>query len=202
MPAPAKTEFVTNRRSVAVGTSMLFPNMYKPICIFALVGSLLVAAQDSSHANRAKPSTPAVGAACRLNAADEREVAAIPDRYRDAWFAPDASTSVMQLFIEDSTLLPAHGTAPVQGKKNITAWWWPPNSRPFELLEFTMTPQRTSGCGQVAQVSGLQTLKWKYKDENKTTYQAGTFLMVFRKQPDGRWLIDSFMWDDQPYVAK
>ena len=139
---------------------------------------------------------------CKLSAADERELAALPGRYRDAWFQPKAQQEVMKLFTEDSVLLPAHGTQPVEGKEKIAAWWWPPNSRPFQLLEFTMQTQRISGCGKVAYAWGPQTLQWKYTDETKVTYQAGTFLMVFRKQPDGHWLIHSFMWDDQPYVSK
>ena len=139
---------------------------------------------------------------CKLNASDEKEITALPGQYRDAWLLSDAQKQVMKLFVVDAVILPAQGTQPSAGKDKIAAWWWPPNARPFEILEFTMKTQRTSGCGKVAYAWGTQTLQWRYTGESKVTYQAGTFLMVFRKQPDGHWQVASFMWDDQPYVTK
>jgi uncharacterized protein (TIGR02246 family) len=143
---------------------------------------------------------PAVAATCKLTPADEQHLRPIPAMYRDAWLTPQAQNNVMRLFADDAVILPAHGTAFTQGKAKVAAWWWPPNARPFQILEFTISLQKLNGCGEVAYGWGTQTLKWKYNDEEKTISQAGTFMMVFRKQADGRWLISSFMWDDQPYV--
>ena len=172
--------------------------MKQRLLLSLLVICPIAIGQSSAPKERANKSSPVASNSCRLSATEEREVVALPGRYRDAWLQPDAQTMVMKLFTEESTILPAQGMDAVHGKTDITAWWWPPNSKPFEILEFTMPVRQVSGCGKMAYVWGLQTLKWRYTGEKSVTAQGGTYIMAFRKQANGRWLIDSFMWNDKP----
>jgi ketosteroid isomerase-like protein len=136
-------------------------------------------------------------AQCRLSRSDENAVTKLPQLYRDAWYSDDAEKSVMNLFVDSAAILPHHGVAPKNGAEAIRAFWFPKSTRPFDLLEFTMTPEAIDGCGEVAYVHGKQTLRWKFRDDPAVTSQRGTFLMIARKVGK-EWRVHRFMWDDAP----
>jgi len=136
-------------------------------------------------------------AQCRLAPKDESALKALPGAYRDGWFAADAEASVMKLFMPDAMILPHHGVAPRKGHAEIKKFWFPPNMASFQLLKLTMDPVEISGCGNIAYISGNQSVEWKMKESPQITFNAGTFLLIARKEK-GQWLIDRLMWDDPP----
>jgi uncharacterized protein (TIGR02246 family) len=134
---------------------------------------------------------------CILSADDRRSVGELAVRYRDAWFAPNPKVAVMALFAQDATILPHHGVEPRVGHAQIREFWFPPSSASFQLLSFAMERVDVAGCGPVAYVWGRQAVSWKTKGAPEVTSNAGTFLMVARRD-SGRWLIERLMWDDPP----
>jgi ketosteroid isomerase-like protein len=138
-----------------------------------------------------------LAAQCRLSSQDLKIVESLPKVYRDGWFAANASQEVMRLFSADAVILPHHGVKPRKGHAEIRQFWFPPNMASFQLLKLTMDPVEISGCGNVAYLWGNQSVEWKMKDAPQITSNAGTFLMIARKQ-GGKWLIDRLMWDDPP----
>ena len=59
--------------------------------------------------------------------------------YAAAWRANDAE-AVMRLFSEDAVLLPAHARDPVDGHAAMRRFWWPPNSRPTQVVSMEIEP--------------------------------------------------------------
>lgn len=139
----------------------------------------------------------AATAQCKLAPKDQQAVKALAQQYRDGWFADNASEQVMRLFSLDAVILPHHGVKPRKGHEEIKQFWFPPNMASFQLLKLTMDPVEVAGCGNVAHLWGNQSVEWKMKESPQITFNAGTFLMVARKQ-NGKWMIDRLMWDDPP----
>jgi uncharacterized protein (TIGR02246 family) len=128
-----------------------------------------------------------------LSASDREAVTRVYDQYVAAWLAGDAD-AVMRLLSDDAVLIPHHGLAPVVGASAIRKWWWPPDSPPMTINVFTVTYDQVGGSGQMAFVRGTQKLEWT--TGTKRSRNRGNHLTLFRKEPDGRWLITHQMWGD------
>jgi len=135
---------------------------------------------------------------CTLSDKDKASAQQVPAMYIAAWRSSDSEARVMALMTEDAVILPAHGTPPKSGAQAVRDFWFPKNSPPFTILGFTMVPQGVSGCGEIVELWGTQTLEWKMNDKPQITSQGGTFLMVLRRAKGSGWKIKSLMWDDYP----
>ena len=132
-----------------------------------------------------------------VSSADKESLRKVNQRYVAEWLAgrPDG---VMSVFEQDAVIMPHHGGAPREGEQAIRRFWWPPDSPPFRLNVFTMTPDEINGTANLAFIRGKSSLAYSF--ENNGAWQdfsnQGTYLMILRKNHRGEWHIARFMWDD------
>jgi uncharacterized protein (TIGR02246 family) len=121
---------------------------------------------------------------------------AVNDAYRAAWLAGD-SAGVLRLFTPDAVLLPHHGDPPVVGLEAIRAFWWPPGP-PTTVTTLDLTSDGAEVNGEIGTLWGRFALAFSYESEGRrrSVRNAGTYLMVLRRQPGGEWRITHRMWDD------
>ena len=134
-----------------------------------------------------------------LSAADFERIRAVSRSYCDAWLANDEA-AVLRLFTKDAVLLPHHGLEPVVGEASIRAFWFPKSGPPTTVTTLTQTVDEIGGSGDIAYLRGHSAVSWVSGTGTaaKTSSNAGTFLNILRRQPDGAWLITHQMWDDPP----
>lgn len=134
-----------------------------------------------------------------LTASDREAVRQLHEDYRVAWLANDGA-AVRKVFTNDAVLLPAHGLEPVVGMEAIKRFWWPPDGPPTTITRFEAAIDEIGGCGTIAYARGRTEVEWTVEDQGKASkfHNAGTFLTLFRKLPDGAWKISHQMWDNPP----
>jgi uncharacterized protein (TIGR02246 family) len=125
------------------------------------------------------------------------ELEALCFAYQNAWMSNDAE-AVLALFSEDAVLLPHHGDPAVIGKAAVRDFWWPANSPMTTITDFGTTVAEACAHGDVGHAWGRFSLAFSYADADKThqVSNAGSYLMLFRRQANGQWLISHRMWDD------
>jgi len=141
---------------------------------------------------------PALAAAeSGLSASDIAKIRRVHQRYEEGWRKGDAD-AVRSLFTEDCVLLPHHGDPPRVGKKEMNAFWFPPNSPPTTVTKLVLTLTSIGGDGQIAHVWGTDEVAWTTVQDGKSVAASnrGTFLNILKKQPNGEWKISHHMWDD------
>ena len=118
-------------------------------------------------------------------------------QYERAWLKNDAD-AVRSLFTEDSVLLPHHGDPPRIGRKDLDAFWFPPDSPPTTIDKLELHLTEIGGEGRIAYVWGTDEVAWTTVQNGKSTkvHNVGTFLNVLKKQADGSWKISHHVWDD------
>src|SRR5215467_10585369 len=132
-----------------------------------------------------------------LSASEREAIRQLHEDYRTAWLA-NQGAAVRKVFTDDAVLLPHHGLEPVVGMEAIKRFWWPKNGPPTTITRFEAAYDEVGGCGTIAYVRGRSEVEWTVDDHGKLTAfrNAGTFLTLFRKLPDGAWKISHQMWDD------
>ena len=117
--------------------------------------------------------------------------------YRLSWLRGDP-TGVQKTFDEDAVLIPHHGDRPVLGIEAIKSYWWPNNAPATKIVRLDITFDEIGGDGCYAFVRGNDSVEWvTATSAGEQKYgNAGTYLNVMRKQPDGSWRILQHMWDD------
>lgn len=134
-----------------------------------------------------------------LSQKDRDAVTKASENYRMAWLANDAE-AVRRNFTQDAVLLPHHGVDPVVGMDAINKFWWPASATKTTITRFEITYDELGGCGPIAFFRGRSRVDWTVEDNGKKTdfFNAGTFLTLMKKMPDGEWKITHQMWDDPP----
>jgi uncharacterized protein (TIGR02246 family) len=117
--------------------------------------------------------------------------------YQTAWLAGD-SAAVLRLFAPGAVLLPHHGDPPVVGLDAIRAFWWPSNTAATTITALNITTEGATLSGDHGTLWGRFALAFSYEAEGRlrSVRNAGTYLMVLRRQRDGEWRITHRMWDD------
>ena len=138
---------------------------------------------------------PAADAA--LSAADEKAVREVVAEYQRAWLANDAD-SVLRLFTSDAVLMPHHGVEPVVGLDAARAFWFPKDGPAVTITELVMTVDQVGGTCGMAFARGHSRVAWRTGQgaDATSSSNAGTNLMLLRRQADGGWRITHQMWDD------
>lgn len=146
----------------------------------------------------------ALGAARAIGAGalppnDEAKIRAVIREFEKAWLANDEE-GVMRLFTEDAVLLPHHGVEPRVGKKAARAFWFPKSGPPTTVTELSHTIDEIGGSGDLAYLRAHSRVAWTSGTaaDAKKSGNAGTLLVLLRRQPDGSWRISHQMWDDPP----
>jgi uncharacterized protein (TIGR02246 family) len=134
-----------------------------------------------------------------LSGSDRDAITKLNETYRQAWLANDAA-AVRRTFTQDAVLLPHHGLDPVVGMTAINQFWWPVDAPATTITRFETTYDEIGGCGPIAFVRGKSRVEWTVDEKSgKTKFSnAGTYLTLMRKTPDGTWKITHQMWDDPP----
>ena len=144
-------------------------------------------------------SSKAAGGIPTLTETDVAAIHATVEAYRQSWLAGDAE-GVLRTFTEDAVLLPHHGDPPVVGIAAIRSYWFAPGGPPTTITELALTIEQTSGNAGLAFVRGRDSVAWTVSRGGRITRSsnAGTYLNVMKKMPDGSWRIQAHMWDDPP----
>ncbi len=158
--------------------------MDPPASRTCLAGALLLA-MACAHGGPARPPED-----------ETRRLREVHEAYRRAWLASDTE-GVMRLFAPDAVLMPHHGLAPVVGAKAIRSFWFAPGP-PTVITRLDLELDELSVQDATGLVRGRSHVEWTV--EKGATVErwanAGTFLTVLRRGPDGAWLITHHMWDD------
>jgi len=146
----------------------------------------------------------ALAALLLLTKPDEVAIRKTLEAYRQSWLKNDPA-GVLATFTEDAVLLPHHGDPPVRGITNIRAYWFPSSPpQPTTITGLELTIDEISGDGSLAYVWGHDTVSWTRGSGASATNwtNAGTYLNVMRRMPDGSWRIQAHMWDDPANAQK
>ena len=146
--------------------------------------TLLVAVLIASHVGTA--------VAQDLNDADLNAMRAAAESYADAWLTSDADT-VMATFVDEPVLSPSQ-LPYLEGQDAARAFWFPADSPPTKVSEFTMTEIEASGSGNLGYVRGTFRLAFEYDGSNYENH--GKYVTILRKSQDGEWRITHHIWDD------
>jgi ketosteroid isomerase-like protein len=128
-------------------------------------------------------------------AADEAAIAEFNKRYLGA--INDGDIATLSSLTTEEHIMIAPGRPPTVGKKaNDEA-----NGRAFTMFEIdeTWTPQETVIDGNLAYQRGTFTVEATPKAGGNKSRTTGTFLRIYRRQPDGSWRMTRDMFNsDQP----
>jgi len=133
-----------------------------------------------------------------LSAADVAKIRAVNEAYAAGWLRNDPE-AVLNLFSGDAVLIP-QGNRPVEGIEAIKRFWWPAGGPRTTIKSFTITTDETGGGGNIGYVRGTFRFSFSYEEKGRTTQltNAGNYMMLMRRQPDGSWRISHRMWGDLP----
>jgi uncharacterized protein (TIGR02246 family) len=139
----------------------------------------------------------AEGCGEKLAPSDAAKIEAVHQAYSKAWLQNDEA-GVLKLFTDDAVIMPHHGDEPRVGKAAIKAFWFLPGAAPTKITKFELRTDEIGGSECLAFARGHFSLSWtsEVNGSTRTTSNAGTYLDIVRKQPDGSWKITHHMWDD------
>lgn len=128
---------------------------------------------------------------------DRASVQSLAGAYTAAWLRGETG-AILDLFTEDAVLIPHHGVPAVEGKAAIRNFFWPPESPPTRVTQFTLAPREISGHSQLALVRGRFSSSFSFDSPEgpKSFSNEGNFLLLARRELDGTWRIARYMWND------
>jgi ketosteroid isomerase-like protein len=129
-----------------------------------------------------------------LTARDSSEIEAVRNAYVQAWLADDTS-GVLATLDTGAVLLPP-GRLPLQGEREIRAFWWPTDGSHTTITAFDWTLDEMVGTGELAFTRGISTVEWRYVKDTVRAEQTtrSTNLTILVRGADGRWRILRQMW--------
>jgi uncharacterized protein (TIGR02246 family) len=138
--------------------------------------------------------SPARAPSAGLTAADSSGVAAVRDRYVQAWLADDTA-AVLALFEPGGMVLPP-GQRAIVGHDAIRDYWWPRDGSTTKILAFRWTPLELRGEGSLAVVRGESIVSWEYAKGGTATRDSSVSVnvTVLERSPDAGWRIAWQMW--------
>jgi uncharacterized protein (TIGR02246 family) len=140
----------------------------------------------------------AAGKSRGLSAKDVAKIRAVNEAYAAAWLRNDP-TAVLNTLSNDAVLIP-QGNRPVEGIAAIKKFWWPADGSRTTIKSFNITTDEIDGAGDVGYVRGTFQFSFSYEDKGKISdlTNAGNYMMIMKRQPDGTWRISRRMWGDLP----
>lgn len=140
------------------------------------------------------PSILALGCAApaaESTALTDEDVAAIRESHAEMgrlWLAGDWETATNHL-AEEATLMPPNAP-PIVGRADILASY-----RNVTVTEFDLTLSEIVGRDDLAYTSGEY--RWTIAAEgvDEAVTESGSFIMIWRKQPDSTWLVTHDIWN-------
>ena len=129
-----------------------------------------------------------------LTARDSADIEAVRAAYVKAWLADD-TLGVLATLDTGAVLLPP-GRLPLQGEREIRAFWWPDDGSRTAITAFDWTLDEMVGTGELAFTRGVSTVEWRYVKDTVRAEQTtrSTNLTILVRGADGRWRILRQMW--------
>lgn len=129
-----------------------------------------------------------------LTARDSADIEAVRAAYVKAWLADD-TLGVLATLDTGAVLLPP-GRLPLQGEREIRAFWWPDDGSRTTITAFDWTLDEMVGTGELAFTRGVSTVEWRYVKDTVRAEQTtrSTNLTILVRGADGRWRILRQMW--------
>ncbi len=122
---------------------------------------------------------------------DVEAIRAADRAYATAWLTNDPE-QVMATLTEEPVLMPS-GVPALEGAEAAREFWWPADSPPTTVTEFTLIQEEAGGSGDFGFVRGSFTLGFEYDGE---TYRSrGEYLSVLRRVA-GFWRVSHRAWND------
>jgi len=122
------------------------------------------------------------------------QIRAADQAYADAWLTND-SEQVIATLTSDAVMIPS-GMAALEGPAAIRQFWFPEDSPPTIVTEFTLVQDEVGGQGEMGFVRGEFSLGFEYDGSSYTG--RGRYLSLMRQESDGSWRISRRMWSDVP----
>ena len=118
-----------------------------------------------------------------LTSADEAAIRKSIESYAEAVLASDWA-GLAAMHTEDAVVMPPNEPA-VQGRAALEAWGeaWPP------ITEFSTAAVEIDGRGDLAFVRGTFAMTIMPEGTPEPIQDTGKYVEIWRKQPDGSWLI-------------
>ncbi len=114
--------------------------------------------------------------------------------YATAWLANDTEM-VMGTLTSDAVIVPS-GMQAIEGENAIRQFWWPEDSPPTHVSEFTLVQHEAGGFGDIGFVRGSFSLGFDY--DGTAFSSRGEYFCLLRRGPDEVWRISHRMWNDRP----
>ncbi len=129
-----------------------------------------------------------------LTARDSTAIEAVRAAYVKAWLADDTS-GVLATLDSGAVLLPP-GRPPLEGEREIRAFWWPDDGSRTTITSFDWTLDEMVGTGELAFTRGISTIEWRYVKDTVRAEQTtrSPNLTILVRGADGRWRILRQMW--------
>ena len=129
-----------------------------------------------------------------FTAADSSAVAAVRERYVQAWLADDTA-AVLALFAPDGLIVPS-GQRAIAGHDAIRDHWWPRDGSTTKILAFRWMPQELRGADALAVMRGESMVSWEYAKGGVATRDSSVSanVTVLERGADGRWRIAWQLW--------
>jgi uncharacterized protein (TIGR02246 family) len=124
-----------------------------------------------------------------LSADDIAAIGRAADTYVAAMNAGDWKL-VAQSFAEDAVRVPPH-EEPHHGRDQIEAWL----GGIEELITYELTRDALEGADGIAYIRGSYAITLRPSSAPGPISDAGDFLEVWRKEPDGAWRIAEAIWN-------
>lgn len=131
-----------------------------------------------------------------LTPADKSVITGMINQYNTAWLRND-SAAIMDLFADTAILIPS-GMDPIQGKSNISAFWWPNDTSKTTIDDYKISVLEVHGNGDWAYTLEEGRLQWTY-EKGATRFsrkQKSYEITIFNKAMD-QWKITRRLWTDQ-----
>ena len=127
--------------------------------------------------------------AAPLTDEDLAAITALGQAYNEAVLAGDAAV-IAAVYTEDATEMPPHMVAR-QGRAAIqeASEGGPP------MTAFTITSKGVEGFGDLAYDMGTWTATMQMEGMEEPYQDAGKYLAICEKQPDGTWLMKAAIWN-------
>lgn len=131
-----------------------------------------------------------LGASTQVFAQPEDVLKEFREGWRAAYVGLDA-TELASFFADDARIM-APGRETIEGKKAILAYFEERTQNPFTL---ELINSRSRSSGDLAVDESDYVYGW-VDDNGEHRSVTGRYLMVYRRAPDGRWLVTHDIWND------
>ena len=169
-----------------------------PTVMLQLAAAVVVAAACRPAPREGQPAA-ADAAGAPLAAADQAAIRAADTAFSTAAGAGDAA-GLAAMYVPDASLMPPNA-ATVRGREGIQKFWG--GFVDAYRVNIALKAEEVEGHGDLAYSRGRYTLDLTPKAKGPgAAHDEGKFLTIFRRQPDGTWLLAVDMYSSDLPVRK